>query len=170
MLEKAKRPKKLNNQDRQIPTNIQELINRYDLDNLGIYDFLDELILKMNDEIATSKLVNYSTEEQVVGKWIDGKPLYQRTIKYTSGWNIGYEVSLPHNISNLDKVVDFKAFYTRSDGTTQHIPNVHNDMALWGAGIYDFSVNNFTLYIGTLAGVFTINELFITLRYTKTTD
>lgn len=49
MLEKAKRPKKLNNQDRQIPTNIQELINRYDLDNLEIYDFLDYLVNYLNE-------------------------------------------------------------------------------------------------------------------------
>jgi hypothetical protein len=44
MIEKPKRPKKLNNQDRKIPINIQELINRYDLENNDIYDYLDSLV------------------------------------------------------------------------------------------------------------------------------
>lgn len=49
MLEKPKRQKQLNNQDRQIPANIQDLINRYDLDNTKIYDFLDYLIDYLNE-------------------------------------------------------------------------------------------------------------------------
>ena len=49
MIEKPKRKKQLNNQDRQIPTNIQELINRYDLDNAKIYDFLDYLVDYLNE-------------------------------------------------------------------------------------------------------------------------
>lgn len=49
MLEKPKRPKQLNNQDRKIPANIQELINRYDLDNKDIYDYLDYLVKYLNE-------------------------------------------------------------------------------------------------------------------------
>lgn len=49
MLEKPKRAKQLNNQDRQLPATIQELINRYDLENLKIYDFLDELVDYLNE-------------------------------------------------------------------------------------------------------------------------
>ncbi len=49
MLEKPKRPKQLNNQDRQSPVTIQDLINRYDLENTKIYDYLDELIDYLNE-------------------------------------------------------------------------------------------------------------------------
>lgn len=49
MLEKPKRPKQLKSQDRQIPITIQDLINRYDLENLKIYDFLDELVDYLNE-------------------------------------------------------------------------------------------------------------------------
>lgn len=49
MIEKPKRRKQLNNQDRQIPTNIQDLINKYDLDNTKIYDFLDYLVDYLNE-------------------------------------------------------------------------------------------------------------------------
>lgn len=49
MLEKPKRPKKIDIQDRQPPQTIQELINRYDLDNVNIYDFLDKLVDYLNE-------------------------------------------------------------------------------------------------------------------------
>ena len=51
MIEKPKRPKQLNNQERKIPANIQELIIRYDLDNIEIYDYLDRLV--------TTELLNF---------------------------------------------------------------------------------------------------------------
>lgn len=47
MIEKPKRPKRLDIQDRQPPRTLQELINRYDLDNTKIYDYLDELVEKI---------------------------------------------------------------------------------------------------------------------------
>lgn len=50
MIEKPKRPKQPNIQDRQPPRTLQELINRYDLDNTKIYDFLDELVELLNTE------------------------------------------------------------------------------------------------------------------------
>lgn len=50
MIEKPKRPKKPDIQERQPPRTLQELINRYDLDNTKIYDFLDELVELLNTE------------------------------------------------------------------------------------------------------------------------
>lgn len=50
MIEKPKRPKKPDIQERQPPRTLQELISRYDLDNTKIYDFLDELVELLNTE------------------------------------------------------------------------------------------------------------------------
>lgn len=50
MIEKPKRPKQPNIQDRQPPRTLEELINRYDLDNTKVYDFLDELVELLNTE------------------------------------------------------------------------------------------------------------------------
>ena len=38
-----------------------------------VSDAIDDLYIKKTGD-------NYSTEERVVGTWIDGKPLYQKTI------------------------------------------------------------------------------------------
>lgn len=50
MIEKPKKPKQPNIQDRQPPRTLEELINRYDLDNTKVYDFLDELVELLNTE------------------------------------------------------------------------------------------------------------------------
>lgn len=48
MIQKPKRPTKINNQDNKQPQTITELIRRYDLDNAKIYDFLDDLVEQLN--------------------------------------------------------------------------------------------------------------------------
>ena len=53
MIEKPKRPKKPDIQERQPPRTLQELINRYDLDNTKIYDFLDGLVDLLNTREET---------------------------------------------------------------------------------------------------------------------
>ncbi len=55
MIEKPKRPQKINNQDKKQPQTISELIRRYDLDNIKIYDYLDSLVDKINTEIQELK-------------------------------------------------------------------------------------------------------------------
>lgn len=53
MIEKPKRPKQPSIQERQPPRTLQELINRYDLDNKKIYDFLDGLVDLLNTREET---------------------------------------------------------------------------------------------------------------------
>ena len=50
MIEKPKRPKKPDIQERQPPRTLQELMNRYDLDNTKVYDFLDYLVNYLNEK------------------------------------------------------------------------------------------------------------------------
>jgi len=49
MLEKPKRPTKPKIQDRLQPTTVEELIRKYDLENKGVYDFLDKMVDYIND-------------------------------------------------------------------------------------------------------------------------
>ena len=58
MIEKPKRPKQPSIQERQPPRTLQELINRYDLDNTKIYDFLDDMV-----DILNQKLIEIRTIE-----------------------------------------------------------------------------------------------------------
>ena len=40
-----------------------------------------------------------STTEKLVGKWIDGSPIYRRTLAVTTPWAAETNVSVPHNLN-----------------------------------------------------------------------
>lgn len=48
-INKITRPKKLDRSERQRPNNIEQLLRQYDLTNKHIYDYLDELVVKLNN-------------------------------------------------------------------------------------------------------------------------
>lgn len=103
---------------------------------------------------------NYSTEEQVVGKWIDGKPLYQKTVTGTVS-NNGY-LTIPSNIL-IRKIEGF----AQEPGTTAvpltyYYPENGNYLSFW----INYANNRLCFNMGSRS------NLVITaiLNYTKTTD
>ena len=114
------------------------------------------------DEIATSIPDNYSTTEHVVGTWIDGSPLYEKTI------DLGYLPNatiknVPHGISNLDVVVSLSGIANTTTvsvvlpsaspaGLSNAVVIVRND-----ANIVINSGMDYSAYHG-----------YATIRYTKT--
>ena len=112
--------------------------------------------------------VNYSTDEQVIGTWIDGKPLYQTTLSLTSSsGNDAQEITLSnYGINNIDVVC-------KIEGTTR--------ATLGYVGLNYFSDNydkfnlfmksNNTILVLAHAGDWTHSiPVYVTLQYTKTTD
>ncbi len=70
----------------------------------------------------------YSTDEQVVGKWIDGSPVYQKTIDLGALPNSTIK-TVAHGISNLKSVIEFDAIAVGTFSSTGtyyafHLPNV----------------------------------------------
>ena len=58
----------------------------------------------MSDElIRLGGGANYSTEEQIIGKWVDGRPLYQKTFEYKTSWS----GTTGFRLGTLDADVDF---------------------------------------------------------------
>lgn len=109
--------------------------------------------------------VEYSTSEKIVGTWIDGKPLYQKTV-YLGNLPNATSKNVAHGISNLDLVVDLKGVARNSNG--QHIPlnfaatdNVANGCNVRVMG------SNININSGIDRSGFTG---YCTIQYTKTTD
>lgn len=113
---------------------------------------------KANYEITLEK-GTYSKEEQLVGAWINNKPVYQKTIElgYLPNNNSKF---IKHEIENLDIVIGFESFGKR---------NTDNINFPLSSKIISVFINPNSIQIQTdddRANVYA----YITLKYTKTTD
>ena len=129
-------------------------------------EYVDKKIYTKNDNgvyeefYSETNLEVYSTSEQRIGTWIDGKPLYRKVI-------VGNAIPEPsggtyeHNISNLDTVVKITGI-ARYSSTSYEISS---------AG-YVISVNSTEIRLVKMAqgtGLNAYTPTFI-VEYTKTTD
>lgn len=129
-------------------------------------------------QISGANQHNYSTTEQVVGTWIDGKPLYEKTFvpNYTSpshSASTTYEQTIDIHDLQIDTVVDLKGIWRRwaGDGAKLLYTFNSNEENYAYSRLRVDSENNYTN--GRL--VFTITSegtdyQAITIQYTKTTD
>ena len=103
-------------------------------------------------------VMNYSTDEQVVGTWIDGKPLYQKTI------------------SNLSKNTTMNAWNDIANVSTLDIDKIIYSEAVWYGsaddGVMQVSAvrNKTSNMLKVLAPNLNVTITDVTIRYTKTTD
>ena len=115
--------------------------------------------------------VEYSTDEKVVGKWIDSKPLYQKTIDCGALPNATQKY-ISIGVSDIDKVINYWGFATNglADKFNISLPApssiaVENSIMVTTA-IYN-GVHSIRIWTGAdqsgLSG-------YITVQYTKTTD
>ena len=117
-------------------------------------------------------LNTYSTSEQRIGTWIDGKPLYRKVIVVTNDSTLT-EITVQHNIQNLNEVTDvrgsIKAYTTWKPITNIYVPSV----AEYSVVIYNITAKEkvFQILVGaTLAKDKAFTKAYVTLEYTKTTD
>ena len=113
-----------------------------------------------------SKADLYSTDEKLIGRWIDGKPLYQKTFNTTSS-TTGREVDISYD-ANIDTVINIEGLFHRTDNSTSRwLPmNCYTQSNMYGFICYDMSGKNIKY---KLTGYSTDKQI-ITIQYTKTTD
>lgn len=104
----------------------------------------------------------YSTEEKVIGEWIDGKPIYRRILDYSTtptpasldvtSWNIDTPISIKGSLGNTQDKSDYVLMLPYNDGQSQSM----------------FCLTN---YCKSLSFMGTSNRYgYVILEYTKTTD
>ena len=128
----------------------------------------DVLKYNGNDWVNDDNLHEYSTEEKIVGKWIDGKPIYEKVI-YTDirdrDWhNIQMDVS-------IDFVVELKGILYRGDGYFMKLQGNTYPNADERGMVFCNKNDNYIEYV-VLYPQLDLNSayLYITIQYTKTTD
>lgn len=122
---------------------------------------LSASVLTIGEKVEN--VTEYSTTEKIVGKWIDGSDIYEKTLSVES-LTVG-ETSIQHGIQNADRLIDVygTALY---DSKYIFIPYVSTN-AIYNIGIGNFSTTTIDVGIGSgFSGGLT--DATITLRYTKT--
>lgn len=123
---------------------------------------------KYDEELGGALQVNgvrrdgvYSTEEQKIGYWINGKPIYRKTLIYTISSTLNQYVNVPHNVENMDDIISHISYVILNG----------NSYAQPCFDIYLKTVCNRTnfRYYNVTDAVIGSNGITI-IEYTKTTD
>lgn len=116
-----------------------------------IWNILDKL----------TKRNEYSTEERVIGKWIDGKPLYRKVLSATLPSTTGSSVADLTSL-HIGSLVQIDSVTT----TGAILPNNYKDVNNNGYSLY---VNGTSLLAQLTSAVYG-RSINVILEYTKTTD
>jgi hypothetical protein len=121
--------------------------------------------------------IKYSTDEQVIGTWIDGKPLYQITKVFTKSTITTGSTTFAHGIANVDEICNadasFKFYgYQPEQRYVAKLPWVYADGTATSAtyaGGYRIGKTLIFIQLGNALYTDTTEWIF-TIQYTKTTD
>lgn len=103
--------------------------------------------------------VHYSEEEQVIGTWIDGKTIYQKTLTYTNQTQRPSDWTTLETFSDIDQVIKIDGFIDVSNG--QRMSNQYYFRLV-------FQNNALKYYCAELAAG--NGDITTTIQYTKTTS
>jgi len=110
---------------------------------------------------------DYTTDEQIIGTWINGKKLYQKTIVCGTLPNNNTKY-VDHNIENLDCVVSISGSAQRTNDNLR-IALPHISVGALANGI-SIAINDTKVSLQTGANLTSYTTSYITLQYTKTED
>ena len=122
---------------------------------------------KTNDsQMSISDGNEYSTDEQIVGHWIDGKPIYQKTFKYkTDGSSL-----VPTGINNLGVIIGWECSFGQPNNDNSWWTFV-NEQNSYGNGYVAYDAPNNTIGVVFKDTAWGANRtVIVTIKYTKTTD
>ena len=149
-----------------VPENITDLedVNVTSISNGQVlaWDSVSEKFVNVTPSSGGTS-IDYSTTEQVIGKWIDGRDLYQKTVNFGALPNNTYK-STAHDISNLDYIVSFEGT-AKSTTYSLPIPYLHLATTSYYIEVYFTDTN---IVIGTKSDRSGYDKCYITLRYVKT--
>ena len=138
-----------------------------DMTDVTFMDLQANNILKYNGSvwINDDNLHEYSTKEKVVGKWIDGKPLYEKTVYFGSGM-LSNKASVSFEGMNIDKIMAISGTFEDTLEGQMSIP-----VSLDGTFYVGFYCDRRHILL-TFNGAFNgrISNAYAIIQYTKTTD
>ena len=110
----------------------------------------------------------YTTDERVVGTWINGKPIYQKTLSFTLDSEAQNNIDVSN--CNINRLIDVSGFLEQESGA------YYNSVPMFFEGNATYTFNNTYFHQATnqlrvTCGTGYANKSgYITIKYTKTTD
>ncbi len=120
------------------------------------------------EEELAKDFSTYSTEETIIGTWIDGKPIYRKVIDFGALPN---STTKTYNTGDLkiDTLINMNGMSESTTGFISGIPFVYIDNVNYGISIqYNKNTNQISVKTGYDRSAQT--KTYIILEYTKTTD
>ena len=153
-------------------------VAKIDLSNYATDEQLESAVDNINSVLLTKQnVINYSTEEQVVGTYF-GKPRYQKTYRVASPTANSTTVIQDSDAQYIKEVISINGSYQREITGTSYV--LHE-------GLFNYENNSYNSFARVIkssptaseVGIAynirigtgqTIKNLKITVQYTKTTD
>lgn len=133
---------------------------------------IDNNTYDIKDTTARNNSI-FSTSEKIVGKWINNKPIYRKVVTFGAS---ELNTSFNHNISNIETIISATGMLHHSYGW-KPISTFHIDTSVvqgyFAVALYNVSNTDINVEVGewyTSGGSSVLNDSFIVLEYTKTTD
>ncbi len=152
------------------------LINSHLSNNSGTCYIVVKYTKTTDSTISIGDETDYSTTEKIIGTWIDGKPIYQKTITGTMP-TVTTDGSLVNEMVTIDASIDkainfFGVICNPSNKNTRTFPYGEEPSK---TGLGSIRASLFVSSIGQLVIVSDLTGLnnrtyYVTVQYTKTTD
>ena len=110
---------------------------------------------------------NYSTEETVIGTWIDGKPIYRKVVNYGNLNSVQGTKSVEHGISDIDTITNINGicYEVNFAFNIPFAPTVY----MFAGITYAIRVDKTNIHI-YVSDDRSVDTAIVTIEYTKTTD
>lgn len=126
---------------------------------------MSSLVLSLVGRKYTTNSNNYSTTEQRIGTWINGKPLYQKTISGTFGSGGNDSISLLS--IGIDKIIEANGWTQNTNGGFLFFGVENYDTSTVFNGYVNANKDFYTYCVGNSATSYFNQPYYITIKYTK---
>lgn len=109
----------------------------------------------------------YTTTEQPVGRWIDGKTVYEKTYVFTGSYS-GSATLGNIDVTNIDLLIIRECTGHTADGTWRNISFAHPD-PYNSTGLFIKTNGDIEIRCGSgVSGIYAYDKIYFSIRYTKT--
>lgn len=120
--------------------------------------------IKYSEAVAGSSFHKYSTTERVVGEWVDGSTIYEKTV-YIAALPNATTTEYETGLSNITPI-SFDNILIFQSGNTSKAPYLNMNSTVWIA--IQFNANG-KIYFGTNTNQ-SSTSAYVTLRYIKSSS